>query len=191
MGNRKGLKVVAVIILLVASNYISWNIGKSGSAVPAGKIIAAGGATAAIPGGMRAIGGTVDSVSDVEFILKVPSFDPSSSGGMSTRTVAIDQATIIERLIQKDSATIQKEQSAFMEQIQKIQNAETSDTTSAPIVPPEPFKREKISLKDLKAGDMVSVTANEDISKAKKFVAVRVSLQPRVSVPSVPKAPAN
>ena len=193
MENRNGLKILAVIVLLVVSNYVSWNVGKSGGV---SSISGVGASPAGIPSGMRAIGGTVESVTDSGFILKVPSFDPSASV-MSVRTVSVNQATIIERLIQKDSATIQKEQSAFMEQIKKAQNTQGSPATNVPIIPPEPFKREKVLLKDITVGDMVSVSANEDISKAKQFVAVRVSIQSSLNLPvtapntSAPNAPVN
>ena len=188
MENRSALKVLAVVVLLVVSNYISWNVGKSGSlSIPGAAGSAALPARVQPPDGIRAFGGTVETISDSGFALKLSPYDPFASKGPSVRNVSVDERTVIERLIQKDNATIQKEQAAFMEKL----SASGGTNPDAPLTPPEPFIRERIALTDLHAGDTVLVSANEDISSAKKFVAVRVSLQPRVSAPTTPKAPTN
>ena len=65
MENRNGLKILAVIVLLVVSNYISWNIGKSGSLGMSGSAGSVGlPVPGPIPGGVRGFGGTVENVSD-------------------------------------------------------------------------------------------------------------------------------
>lgn len=186
MENRSGLKVLAVVVLLVVSNYISWNVGKSGGLSGLG---GQGGATVTlpapgpIPGGVRNLGGIVESVSDSGFTLKLSAADPFASKGPSVRNVSVDERTVIERLLQKDNATIQKEQTAFMEKLKKAQEGGSASADSAPLTPPEPFTREKISLSDIKAGDMVLVFADEDISIVKQFIAAKVSLQPGVNLP--------
>lgn len=187
MGNSNGLKVLAVVVLLVVSNYISWNVGKSGSLnIQGATESAALPAPVQPPGGIRAFGGTVETISDSGFALKLSPYDPFASKGPSVRNVSVDERTVIELLIQKDNATIQKEQAAFMEKL----SASGGKNPDVPLTPPEPFIRERIALTDLRAGDSVLVSANEDISKAKEFVATRVSLQPRVSVPAAPSSPA-
>lgn len=185
MGNSNGLKVLAVVVLLVVSNYISWNVGKSGSlSIPGATEGAALPAPVQPPGGIRAFGGTVETISDSGFTLKLSPYDPFASKGPSVRNVSVDERTVIERLIQKDNATIQKEQAAFMEKL----SASGGKNPDVPLTPPEPFIRERIALTNLRAGDLVLVSASEDISTAKKFVAARVSLQPRVNAPSAPPA---
>lgn len=182
------LKILTVVILLIVSNLISWNVAKNGSLSIPG---ATGGAAVPTPvqppDGIHAFGGTVETVSDSGFAFKPSPYDPFASKGPAVRTVTVHAETVIERLIQKDSATVQKEQAAFMEKMKKVQN---SGTSSAANTPPEPFIREKIALADVRAGDLVLVSANEDISTVKQFVAVRVSLQPRVSAPATPSSPA-
>ena len=180
------LKIVAVVILLIVSNLISWNVAKNRGVSVSGAVSAALPAPVPPPGGVRAFGGTIESVSDTGFALKLSPYDPFASKGPTVRTVTVNAETAVERLIQKDSATIQKEQTAFMDKI----SASGGQNPSAPIVPPEPFIREKISLTDLQAGDLVLVSANKDISTAKEFVAVRVSLQPRIDVPATASSPA-
>ncbi|MDO8561890.1 MAG: hypothetical protein Q7S05_03630 [bacterium] len=189
MENRSALKVLGVIVLLVVSNYISWNIGKNGSVGTASNVGGAAPDLPTPPGGIRVLGGTVDKVSDSGFTMTAFAYDPFASKGPSTRTVSVDANTVIERLIQKDSATMQKEQTAFMEKLKDLQSAKTAPSADAPPLPPEPFTREEGSLKDLKAGDVVSVAASEDISTAKEFVAARVSIQPSASIPSMPPVP--
>ena len=187
MENRSSLKILAVIVLLVVSNYISWNIGKSASAsapgnAPRAETLSPG----TIPGGLRGFGGTIESVSDSGFTLRPSTYDQVASKGPSIRNVSVNKDTVIERLIQKDSATIAKEQSAFAEKIA----AKDGSNSSSAIVPPEPFTRERISLQDIKEGDMVLVYADEDITNAKQFTAARVSLQPSVNLPGAQTSPA-
>ena len=185
------LKIVAVVILLIVSNLISWNVAKNRGVSVSGAVSAALPAPVPPPGGVRAFGGTIESVSDTGFALKLSPYDPFASKGPTVRAVTVQAETVLERLIQKDPATIQKEQTAFMEKISaKGGPASGGQNPSAPIVPPEPFIREKISLTDLQAGDLVLVSANKDISTAKEFVAVRVSLQPRIDVPATASSPA-
>ena len=199
MENKNGLKILAIVVLLVIVSYISWSVGKSGGLGTSGG--AALPAPGPIPGGIRGFGGTVENVSDSGFTLRLSAYDPLASQGPSLRNVAVNTETILERLIQKDNATIQKEQTAFMEKISAggaapaggQGSASGGENQSEPLTPPEPFIREKISLNDIKAGDMVLVSAGEDIATAKQFIATRVSLQPSVSLPgtaSSPTAPA-
>ena len=192
MENRNALKILAVVVLLVVSNYISWNVGKSGGLEMSGSAGNVGlPAPGPIPGGVRGFGGTVENVSDSGFTLRLFAYDPFASQGPSLRNVTVNKETILERLIQKDNATIQKEQTAFMEKISAGGGSATGgENQSAPLTPPEPFTRERISLNDIKAGDMVLVSAGEDIATAKQFIATRVSLQPSVTLPGTTSSPA-
>ena len=176
MENNSTFKVLAVIVLLVVSNFISWNIGKNGNT----SISAGAGTFPAIPGGIRNVGGIVGEVSSSSFTLNISS-SPYTTKGPSVRTVSVTADTVIERLTLKSIAILQKEQTAFLEQLKKEQGIGIATTTDASkrLTPPDSFTRETISLKDIKAGDMVSVSANEDISTTKQFTATRVSLQVR------------
>src|SRR3989344_4229560 len=195
MENKNGLKILAIVVLLVIVSYISWSVGKSGGLGTSGG--AALPAPGPIPGGVRGFGGTVENVSDSGFTLRLSAYDPFTSQGPSLRNVTVNKETILERLIQKDNATIKKEQIAFMEKFSAggaapaggQGSATGGENQSAPLTPPEPFIRERISLNDIKAGDMVLVSAGEDIATAKQFVAVRVSLQPSVSLPGTASSP--
>lgn len=190
MENRSALKIITVIVLLVVSNYISWNVGKSGSVGGTSNVDEAASSLPIPPGGIRGLTGTVEDISSSGFTLKASAYDPFASKGPSSRDVSVDSNTVIERLVQKDSATMQKEQAAFMEKLTELQSAKAAPSTDAPPIPPEPFTREEASLKDIKTGDVVSVAASDDISTAKQFTATRVSIQPSASVPSAPSAPA-
>src|SRR3989338_3389700 len=193
MENRNALKILAVVVLLVVSNYISWSVGKSGGLEMSGSAGNVGlPAPGPIPGGVRGFGGTVENVSDSGFTLRLSAYDPFASQGPSLRNVTLNEETVLERLIQKDNATIQKEQTAFMEKISAGGGSPPGgEKKKDTLTPPEPFTRERISLNDIKAGDMVLVSAGEDIATAKQFIATRVSLQPSVTLPGTTSSPAT
>ncbi len=190
MGNSSALKVLGVIILLAVVSFISWQIGKVGNL---GGTDNAGDSAppAAVPGGMRGFNGVVESVADASLTVRVSSSVPLASQGPAVRVVAVGGDTVIERLVQKDNATIQKEQAAFMKEIKKIQDAEAGSAAGTLPMPPEPFTRERISLKEIKAGDMVLVYADEDVTTAKQFTATRISLQPSVNLPGTTSSPST
>jgi hypothetical protein len=116
--------------------------------------------------------GTVDSISGKEITLKeVKRIPDTASGAVSQSvTVTVESSTVIERLVAKDPAVLQKEQDAFMK---KVQAQGPGDS----IVPPEPFTRTKITLDAIKAGDVVVASSNQDISKLTAFTATRIDVQ--------------
>ena len=89
----------------------------------------------------------------------------------SVRDVTTDSNTVFERVIRKNPKTLQSDMLAFNK---RIKTATTSDT---PLQFPLPFTFKKISLTDLRVGDIVVVTAAEDILTKSQFTATRVSVQ--------------
>src|SRR3989338_8605984 len=97
MRNKNAIKIVSVVVLLVFSNYLSWNIGKSGDISRLGENDSVSLPTPEnIPGGMRVIGGTIESISDSGFSMKTFAYDPFASQGPSVRNVTVSNDTVIE-----------------------------------------------------------------------------------------------
>lgn len=120
----------------------------------------------------RMLFGTIDEVDGKELTLKdVKRIPGSASDATDTVTVTVDSATVIERLVPKDSATLEKEQAAFLKSV------ETQQGSTESIVPPEPFTRTKVAFSSLKAGDFVVVSSNQDLSKLSVFTATRIDVQ--------------
>jgi len=124
--------------------------------------------------------GTVEKISGQEITLKnfqkIPNIAASSTGQAAPMVVVVDQSTIIERLVQKDIATINREKAAFLDEMTKLQ-AQGALSSATPIAPPESFTREKLTLNDIKAGDTITAFADGDISKVTTFTAAKIDVQ--------------
>lgn len=84
MENKNILKVLAVVALLVVSNFISWYIGENGNPWNVNNTEGLGAtmpSAVPIPGGARGIGGTVENVSDSGFTMTTSVSSPFFSGG--------------------------------------------------------------------------------------------------------------
>ena len=137
----------------------------------------------------RLVLGTVEKISGQQITLKDFRKVPIAiSADQSARMIiVVDQNTIVERLVQKDSATINKEIAAFTEKVQKLQ-AQGAQGTTTPLTPPEPFTREKLTLGDIKVGDTLAAFASEDIAKLTSFTATKIDIQVApIKTPAVPK----
>jgi len=153
------------------------------------------GARSATPGGgitnlpqitdIRAINGTVEEVGESSIKVKVLAGPAVPSKNLETRTVEIGENTAIEKVIQKDPVKFNKEMEAFFREIGEVQPGET------PPPSPEPVTREKISIRGIKVGDMVTVTSTENIIKASKFTAETISVQEamKTTAPTIPAVP--
>ncbi len=134
----------------------------------------------------RMVFGTIDTVVGQEITLS--HFQKVSPGPVAgavtdpsgTMTVTVGRQTTIQRLTSKDVAVIQKEQADFAKRMQVL----GSQGTTTPLAPPDPFIRENIALKDLKAGDVVMAYAGEDVSNLSAFTAVKIELQTSLPTPT-------
>lgn len=181
--NQKVLSIgiIVAVCVLVGSSYGAYQIGYGNGA---GTKTASQTQNAALTES-RLVLGTVEKVSGQQITLKdfrkIPIITDSTDQS-ARMSVTVDQNTIIERLVQKDSATISKERDAFLK---KIQAQGAFSSTTAMLQPPEPFTREKLTLGDIKVGDTLAVFAAEDIAKLTVFTAARVEVQ---VIPAMPAA---
>lgn len=161
---------IGVALVLLLAMFVAYQVGYWNGAGIDGIAKMQGGQPSATES--RMLFGTIDKVDGKDLTLKdVQRIPSSASGAADTVTVTIDSVTVIERLVSKDSATLEKEQAAFMKKV------ETQQGSTESIVPPEPFTRVKIALSDLKAGDFVVVSSNQDLSKLSAFTATRIDVQ--------------
>ena len=160
---------IAVCVLAGAS-FAAYQVGYEKGAGIQGGFQTRNGQPAAT--GIHMVFGMVDSVSGKEITLKDVKRIPDTASGTISQpvVVTVDFSTIIERLVAKDSAVLQKEQDVFMK---KVQAQGPGDS----LVPPEPFVRTKITLDAIKAGDFIVASSNQDISKLTAFTATRIDVQ--------------
>ena len=182
----KKLNSVVVLVALVVVGFVSWQLGyKEG--------ISKGGLPGQLTGlspqsfEMRGTSGIVEKIGNSDITIKTFTQGLSGENNLSSRVVLITQDTIIERLTQKDTETINKEQAVFMGKMKKSQTSIGVPADTELPLPPEPFTREKISLKDIKVGDNAIVTADENIATKSRFTAKNISVQvmPNIAVPVI------
>jgi len=173
---------IGVALGLLLAVFVAYQVGYWNGAGVDGIAKMQGGQPAVMES--RMLFGTIDKVDGKELTLKdVQRIPGSASDATDTVTVTVDSATVIERLVPKDSATLKKEQADFSKK------AETQQDSIESLVPPEPFTRVKITLSDLKVGDFVVASSNQDLSKLSAFTATRIDVQdtpPSLPVTSAP-----
>ncbi len=175
---QKSINVGIVLILVVVVGFMAWQGGyQAGWGKAKDKIEKSG----MFPGAMetKVLNGQVTAVGDSSLGVKVFMVSPLASEDLTIRTVIIGNDTIIERNTPKDMETLRKEQAEFMEEIKKAPLS--GETAKAPVIPPEPFTREIVTIKDIKVGDNVMVEASENVSAVKEFTAARISLTPSIA----------
>ncbi len=122
---------------------------------------------------MRSVFGTVEMVKENVLVIKSsPSINPFEDLP-EKREVVVTSTTKIIRMTQKDPKVFQRE----IEAIQKEQSGRKAGEIPSPALFPNPFIEKEVSLKDLRAGDQVSVEAGENIKEKTRFEAVRVVVQ--------------
>lgn len=135
--------------------------------------------------------GTVEKISGQEITLnnvkKLPEIIPATAAQSENVIVSVDQATRIERFVTKDGAVLTREQTAYSAAAANLQ-AQGAESTTTPLRPPEPFTRVGIALTDVRVGDVIVASSNDDISKASAFTATMIEVQiaPLASVAVAP-----
>lgn len=119
---------------------------------------------------MRSLSGQVKSVAADSLIFDVSGAISPLEQLPTTRTVHVANDTKLIRLVPKSAAAFQKELSDFQKNIQ-------SANLKTPPVPPQPFTQTTIKLSDLKTGDIVIISAHDNIKTATEFTATEISVQ--------------
>jgi len=124
-------------------------------------------------GEVRAVTGTITSVSGSRIALRVQSVNPFEDQNLLNRAITITSDTKIVKLSQKDPIKFQSEMNAFLKASQSASNPS--------LTPPAPYTSTSITGADLKVGDTISVTAGDNIKSSKEFSATEIQVQPVLS----------
>jgi hypothetical protein len=128
------------------------------------------------------LSGQIKSVGDSSFVLttdlRSPNpLEPTTFPADRTVTLAKDGQVVRQTPLSPDE--FQKQMAAFQK----------SMSSGTPGTPPSPYKLEDISLKDLKVGDVVTVTADHNILPEASFAATKIVMSGSVGA-AVGTAPA-
>ena len=132
-------------------------------------------------GEIKNIGGTIQKISGNKLTVKTFSMDPLAEESMSERIITIDSNTKISLNVQKSPEVMQKEMENFQEKM-KAQQSDSANMTE-PVMPPMPFETKNITASELKEGQQILITANEDIATKKEFSAIQIDAQEAVTMP--------
>lgn len=135
---------------------------------------------------IRQLYGEIKEINGDKITLKIRPLEPLADVSLDTRTVVVDKTTKIYSLEMKDSKEYLAEMAAYNKKIQPI----NSTAPFTPIAPPDGFKKSEISLADLKVGQMINVTAENNIKTIKEFTALEISYNQLVA-PTPPAVPAT
>ncbi len=130
------------------------------------------------PDDIRSLSGTVTAISGNQLTLHTQSTNPFDDPALADRTVLINASTTVVKLAQKDPKTFQTEMNAFMKA--------TQSGTSQPATPPEPFTRVPATVADIAVGNVVTVSAADNVKTAKSFTASQIQIQQETLPASAP-----
>lgn len=119
---------------------------------------------------VRVLSGSVKAFSGNR--MTVRSLSGEQDPSLAERIVIVNYDTKITKTLPKDSKTLQAE----------MKNS--SNKTTGLVLPQEPFTREVASASDIAIGDIVTVTASENISMTKEFIASDVKFHTPIKTPT-------
>lgn len=117
------------------------------------------------PEEIKTLTGKVLEINENRIIIETQSNNPFE--GISKRTIVVNSDTRIYSLSLKDVKTIQSEMDEFMKALQAGKNPP----------PPQPSLSSKASIQDIKIGDVINVTALENIKTSAEFLASEIQFQ--------------
>lgn len=120
-----------------------------------------------MPNDFRTIAGTVTDIGENQLTMHFTSLDPFADPSLDNRIVRIDSSTVITSPI---SPTVPA----------AMGNIDSSSTSTVAAMPPE--SPSVVAFSNIKVGDAISVTANENIRSVSKFLAKEIQIQQRTAV---------
>lgn len=120
--------------------------------------------------------GTVTTVNGNSITIHTQSMNPFDDPSLADRTILVNANTKIYKLFQKDPKTMQTEMASFAKTIQ-------SNKSGTLTTPPEPFVRTSTDISSIVVGDILNVTAIENIKTIKEFLASEIQIQPNMTTP--------
>lgn len=144
------------------------------------------------------VNGTVQEVKDNKIYLKIQPLTSLADPDLDNRIIETDEHTKIYQLVEKDQEQLQREMDEFQQKMQEQTN--NLEVFSEPIMPPELFIKQEISLDKIQTDQQITVMAEQDIKETKQFKAVEIVIQfipmpmveaQEINVPVVPLLPAS
>lgn len=131
---------------------------------------------------IRTLVGTVTSINGTSITLHITSDDSFEGSTLADRIITTNASTTIIKFTQKDLE-------AFREEMAKFGKATKPSTSSSfentlPVIPPSFFNLTNADFTSIKVGDILAVTAFENIKLIKEFTAREIKFQ---SIPPQPK----
>ncbi len=115
--------------------------------------------------------GVIEKIDGSQLTVKTQSFNPLVNPNSNKRIVLINKDTHFFQLTEKKSQEIEKEMKAFQQAMQ------TQNKDNKNLIPPTPFSKKTIQLGEIKIGQRISVTSNQDIQEGQKIQAAEIDVQ--------------
>ena len=130
---------------------------------------------------ITSVNGRVEEVKDNKISLKISPLEPLADSDLDNRIVEVDENTKIYQLVGRDPEQYQKETEEFNQRMQE--QMANPEAVTEPVMLPEPYTKQEISLADIEIGQQITVRTEEDIKDIKQFKAIEITVQ---SVPVIP-----
>ncbi|MDP2736685.1 MAG: hypothetical protein Q8O59_02770 [bacterium] len=128
----------------------------------------------------KIIDGKIKEIKDGQISLDVYPINPLADPALDQRIIKVDETTKIYKQAEKTAEQIKQDNEAFNKQMAEFNQKMKEQPVGQPPMPPrppEPFGKQEIKLTDLKVGDQIMITAEDDIHAAKEFTAEEISVQ--------------
>ncbi len=135
---------------------------------------------------VRSISGKVTNVNGNTVTIKTEGFGNPFEKVPTTRNVLVTDTTSITKNEQIDPIELQKEITAYQNSI----SANVKNTSTPPLQPPAMYKQTVLNVGDIKVGDVITVTAGENIKMLTDFNAVSIVVNPAGTPLSTANTPA-
>lgn len=123
---------------------------------------------------IRNVSGSVTKVDGNRLTISTPSANPFADLDLASRIIIVNEETQIIELKPKDAKVFETEMAAFLKKVNAPKTA-----TQPMLTPPEPFISTVISVSDIKVGDVISATAEENIRSLKEFSVTEIRIEPK------------
>ena len=123
---------------------------------------------------MRAVSGKVTQVGSNSLTIQTDVVTSPFDDVPSVREIVVGPNTKLTKQISKDPKGFRAEMAAYEAKAANIKPG----SVNAPLVPPSSFSEEEIKLSDIKVGDRITASADENIKTAAKFTALAVQVMP-------------
>lgn len=128
---------------------------------------------------IKTVMGEIKEINDDKITLKIRPLEPLADESLDARIIVVDSATKIYSLEAKDQKEYLVEMTAYA----------NKKPDGKSVTPPDIFKKSEISLTDLKVGQTISITAENDIKEVQEFTALEIDYT-KLVVPTPPAVPA-